>query len=94
MQKRKADKIQLLRELQRSPTSDAQLAFITQLERDAQSRTSRSARTKSSRTVVEGASQSADNGIMELTFNPFHLEKFEKIRGKQKKKYHSRIKQL
>lgn len=83
IQERKREKIMLLREVQRSPSPDAQLAFITQLERDAQSRSSRSYLSKS---------DSNERPPSELHFNPFHLERFEKMRNKQKKKFYAKIK--
>ena len=80
-QEKKREKIMLLREVQRSPSPDAQLVFITQLDREAMSRSSR--RTRSDITSERPPS--------ELKFNPFHLERFEKIRNKQKKKFFAKI---
>lgn len=81
IQEKKREKIMLLREVQRSPSPDAQLVFITQLDREAMSRSSR--RTRSDITSERPPS--------ELKFNPFHLERFEKIRNKQKKKFFAKI---
>ena len=87
-----------MREVQRSPSPDAQLAFITQLEREAHSRASRSimSRNSLSRSSNSKRETGSDNtntqNKFELNFNPRHLERFEKIRGKQKRKFYSRIK--
>lgn len=81
-QEKKQEKIALLRQVQRAPSTDLQLTFITQLDQEAQNRAA--SKTKDM--------QSPNNGFAELNFNPIHLERFEKIREKQRQKFFKKIK--
>ncbi|XP_067933645.1 uncharacterized protein [Watersipora subatra] len=86
---KRRDKIQMLQEMQRSSSPDAQLAFITQLE-DSKSRRSESIADSAHKDIINEVATEARE--LELHFNPFHIERFEKIRTKQKKKFYSQMK--
>mgnify|MGYP001792236461 CR=1 FL=1 len=88
IKEKRRERIELLREVQRTPSPDQILTFITQLEREAESRTSRRAGSRGTR--LSSRMQSAHQS--ELNFNPRHLEVFDKIRAKQKKRFFSNIK--